>query len=87
MSTLQIERRIELRIRWVGDTYNTDMPIYCRDSLVGAGFEELGANDLLDSKHNAVLASNADSGAAVLHRFDGIFDLEISTVGGEDGVG
>lgn len=70
-----------------GDTYHTNMPIYGPDPLVGTGLQELRANNLLDRQHDAILASNTDRGTPVLDRLDGVFDLEIATVGGEDGVG
>lgn len=58
-----------------------------RDPLVGAGLQQLRGDDLLDGQHDAVLAADADRRAAVLYRLDGVLDLEIAAVGGEDGVG
>lgn len=63
------------------------MPIDGCDPLVCAWFQQLGCDDLLDCQDNAVFAPNADGCAAILDCLDGVFDLEISTVGGEDGVG
>lgn len=62
------------------------MPIDGGDALVGAMLEQLGRDHLLDGQHDAVLAPDADRGAAVLDRLDGILDLEVAAVGGEDGV-
>lgn len=57
------------------------------DPLVGAGLQQLRGDDLLDGQHDAVLTADADRCAAVLHRLDCIFDLEVAAVRGEDGVG
>jgi hypothetical protein len=63
------------------------MPVDGGDALVGVGLEQLGCDDLLDSQHDAVLAPDADGGAAVLDGLDGVLDLEVAPIGGEDGVG
>lgn len=62
------------------------MPIDRRDALVGPMLEQLGCDHLLYSQHDAIFAADADRGAAILDRLDGVFDLEVAAVGGEDGV-
>lgn len=56
------------------------------DSLVGAGLQELGGHHLFDGEDDAVLAVDADGGAAILDGLDGVLDLEVAAVRGEDGV-
>lgn len=56
------------------------------DALVGTGFQQLGAYDLLNGEDDAILGADADGGAAIFHCLDRIFDLKVPTVGGEDGV-
>lgn len=68
-------------------TYNAQMPVDCRNALVGALLEQLGCDNLLRRQHDAVLAADADRGAAVLNCLYGIFDLEVAAIGGENGVG
>lgn len=68
-------------------TYNTDIPIHSRDALVRVLLHESACDELLHGQHNAILAPDADRGAAVLYGFRGVFDLEVATIGGEDGVG
>lgn len=63
------------------------MSVHRCDALVGAGLQQLGSYDLLDGQYDAILASDADGCAAVLDRLDGVLDLEVSAVGGKDGVG
>ena len=63
------------------------MPIHGCDALVDALFEQLRRHHLLDRQHHALLAPDADRGAAVLHRLQGVFGLEVAAIGGEDGVG
>lgn len=63
------------------------MPVDCRNALVGALLEQLGCDNLLRRQHDAVLAADADRGAAVFNCLDGIFDLEVAAIGGENGVG
>lgn len=63
------------------------MSVDSGDALVGTGLRELGGHDLLDGQDDTILASDTDRGAAVLYSLDGIFDLEVAAVGGEDGVG
>ena len=55
--------------------------------LVCAGLQELGGDDLFAGENDAVSRSDTDAGAAVLHRFNGVFDLKVASIGGEDGVG
>lgn len=56
------------------------------DTLVGAGLQQLGADDLLNRKNNTILGTDSDRGASVLYCLDRIFNLEVPTVGREDGV-
>jgi len=70
-----------------GNTYNTKMPVNRGDSLIGARLGELGCDDFLDGEDDTVLAPDTHRCAAILYRFDGIFDLEVAAVWGEDGVG
>lgn len=63
------------------------MPVDCRNALVGALLEQLGCDNLLRRQHDAVLAADADRGAAILNCLHGIFDLKVATIGGENGVG
>lgn len=68
-------------------TYHAQVPVYGGDALVGARLQELGCDHLLDCQHNALLAPDADRGAAILDRFDGVLNLKVAAIGGEDGVG
>ena len=70
-----------------GGTHNTQVSVHGCNSLVGAGLQQLGGDDLFDRQHDTILTPDADGGAAVLDCLYGIFDLEIAAVGGEDGVG
>lgn len=63
------------------------MPVDGGDALVCAWFQQLGCDGLLDGQDDAIFAPDADGCAPVLDCLDGVLDLEISTVGGEDGVG
>lgn len=56
------------------------------DALVGFWLQQLGCDELLDGEDDAILAADADGGAAILDSLDSIFDLEVAAVGGEDGV-
>jgi len=58
-------------------TYDANIPVDGGDALVSSLFHELAGDELLESNDNAVFASYSDGGAAVLHCFDGIFDLTI----------
>lgn len=68
-------------------TYNAQMSVHRCDALVCVGLQQLGCDDLLDSQDDAIFAPDADGCAAVLDRLDGVLDLEVPAVGGEDGVG
>lgn len=68
-------------------TYNTQMSVNSSNSLVGARLQQLGCDDLLDRKNNAIFAPDPDRRAAVLNCLHSILDLEVASVGGEDGVG
>lgn len=68
-------------------TYNAQMPIHRCDALVCVGLQQLGCDDLLDGQDDAIFAPNTDGCAAVFDRLDGVLDLEVPAVGGEDGVG
>lgn len=68
-------------------TYHTQMSVDGRDSLVCAGLQQLRGDDLLDRQDDTVFASDADRSAAIFDRLHGVFDLKVTTVGGEDGVG
>jgi hypothetical protein len=62
------------------------MPVHRGDPLVGAGLEQLRGHDFLDGQDDAVPAADADRGAAVLDRLDGVLNLEVAAIGREDGV-
>ena len=68
------------------DAHHANVPINSADALVGARLEQLGGDHLLYGEDDALLASDADRGAAVLDRLDGVLDLEVAAIGGEDGV-
>lgn len=59
----------------MGCSHNADVAINSRDSLIRPGLEELAADDFLHGQDDTVLASNADSCAAVLDCLHGILDL------------
>jgi hypothetical protein len=63
-------------MRNFGQTYDPDVPIHSRYSLVGARFQQFAGDDFLHSEHYSVFASDANSGTTVLDRFHCIFDLE-----------
>lgn len=65
-------------------TYSSDVAVDGSDSLVGAGLQELGSDDLFDGEDDAVLAADADGGTAILDGLDGVLNLEVAAVGGED---
>lgn len=56
------------------------------DPLVGARLLELGCDHLLDGEDNTVLATDADGCASILDGLNSVLDLEIATIGREDGV-
>jgi hypothetical protein len=66
--------------------YNAHVTIHRCYPLIRAGLEELAADELLESKYDAILALDADRCATVLYRLDCVFDLEVTTVGREDRV-
>lgn len=59
----------------MGCSHNPNVAINSRNSLIRPGLEELAADDFLHGQDDTVLASNADSCAAVLDRFYGVLDL------------
>lgn len=63
------------------------MSVDSGDALVGVGLQQLRAYNLLNGQHHAVLAADANRRAGVLDRLDGVFDLEVATIGRVDGVG
>lgn len=67
-------------------TYHSHVGINGGNPLVGARFQKLGGNDLLDGQDDAVLTPDTDRGAAALDSLDGVLDLEVAAIGGEDGV-
>jgi hypothetical protein len=67
--------------------YDAHITVYGCYPLVRAWLEELAADELLESEYDAILALNANRCATVLDRLDRVFDLEVSTIGGEDRVG
>jgi hypothetical protein len=56
-------------------SHNADVAINGRNSLIRPGLEEFAADDFLHGQDDAVLASNADSCAAVLDCLYGVLDL------------
>lgn len=68
-------------------TYNTNVSVDSRYSLVGVLFEEFAGDELFEGEDDPILAADADGGAAVLDGLHGVFDLEVAAIGGEDGVG
>ncbi len=62
------------------------MGIDSGDALVGTWLKKLGSYDLLDGQDNTILGPDTNRGATILDCLDCVFDLEVSTVGGEDGV-
>ena len=67
--------------------HNAHVAVHSCYPLVRAWLEELAADELLESEYDAILALNANRCATVLDRLDRVFDLEVSTIGGEDRVG
>jgi hypothetical protein len=62
------------------------MPIYCRNPLVAARFQQLGGDDLLNRQNYTITAADTDGSAPVLDGLDSILGLKVPAVGGEDGV-
>lgn len=56
------------------------------NAFVGFWLQQLGCDELLDGEDDTVLAADADGGTAILDGLDGIFDLEVAAIRGEDGV-
>lgn len=67
-------------------TYDADVLVDRHDPLVGIFLQQLGCDKLLQCQHNPVFAPDADRSASILYRLDCIFDLEVSSIGGEDGI-
>lgn len=74
-------------LEWEHATYDSQMLVHRGNSLVGTGLQQLGCDDLLDCQNNTVLGADTDGGAAILHCLYCVLDLEVSTIGREDGVG
>lgn len=55
--------------------------------LVCILLQQLAGYQLLQREHHAVFAPNANRRATVLHRLHCIFDLKVTSIGGEDRVG
>lgn len=68
-------------------TYSSQMLVDSCDSLVGAGLQQLGCDDLLDCQDDTIFRTDADGGAAVLYCLDCVLNLEVTAIRGEDGVG
>lgn len=62
------------------------MGINGSDTLVCTGLQQLRPNDLLDREHNTILGTDPDRCSSILYCLDRILDLEVPTIGGEDGV-
>lgn len=60
------------------------MSVYACYPLVASGLEQFGTDDLLTCQHDTMLGSDTDTGTTILNRLHSIFDLEITTIGGED---
>ena len=56
------------------------------NTLVGSWFQQLAGNDLLHGKHDPIFTSDTNRGPSVLYRLDRVFDLEVSSIGREDGI-
>ncbi len=74
-------------MRNVDRTHDTNVAIHSRYPIVGTGLQELAGENFLDGQHHAITASDSNRRAAVLDCLDGVFDLEVAPVRGEDGVG
>lgn len=68
-------------------TYDSQVAVDGGDALVCTSLPQLGGHDLLNGKDDAILAPDADGRATVLDGLDGVLDLEVAAIGGEDGVG
>jgi len=54
------------------------------DSLVRAGLEQFRANNLFNSKDNALLAANTNACSSIFDSLHGVLDLEVAAIRGED---
>lgn len=68
-------------------THHTDISVDSCYPLIGILLEQSACHELLERQHNAILAADSNRGAAVLNGLDCVFYLEVSAIGGEDGVG
>jgi hypothetical protein len=68
-------------------TYDSQVAVDGGDALVRTSLPQFGGYDLLNGKNDAILAPDADGRATVLDGLDGVLDLEVAAIGGEDGVG
>lgn len=53
------------------------------DLLDGGGLEQGGGDALLDAEHHTLVGCDADCGGSELDSFEGVFDLEETSFGGE----
>lgn len=49
--------------KWVTGTDHSDVPVHGEDALVGRGLEQFGGDDLLNRKHDAILAAQTNHGS------------------------
>jgi hypothetical protein len=63
------------------------MSVDCCNTLVGSRLEQLAGDHLLDCQHNTIFTPDANRCSAILYRLGCIFDLEVSSIWREDGVG
>jgi hypothetical protein len=63
------------------------MSIDSCDALVGAWLQQLARDELLHGEDDSIFASDTDGGSTVLYGLHGVLDLEVSSIGGKDGVG
>lgn len=62
-------------------TYRTHMPVNGRNALVCSRLEQLAGDDLLDGEHDTIFAANAYRRASIFDSLEGIFGLEVASVG------
>jgi hypothetical protein len=62
------------------------MSIDCCDTFICSRLEQFTGDDLLNCQHNTIFAPNSNGSSAVFYCFDSILDLEIPSIGGEDGI-
>lgn len=70
-----------------GAAYNAQVSVNRCNALVCARLQQLRCDDLLDRQNNAIFAPDADRCASILDCLHCILDLEVSAVGGENGIG